>query len=197
MRVYLDNVVASGLVVADLDPPTEMAAARTIEKAHRIGVLKMVTSRQSWREQERTRDPERRTSLEAARGELSAVWVRALRDVTGTPATKLMTAIATFCVFLNVLVEAWQDDPTLKDPTIDQLVRSRYVDLLRQYRNHVMHPNLLSDRRLKVFLERPELIDWAQELASAFTRFARVRCAAIGPERLDWAAVERELTEPH
>ncbi len=73
MRVYLDNVAASGRVVGDLAPEGEMAALRSIESAHRSGALKMVTSRESWREQERTKDPVKRATLEAARGELSAV----------------------------------------------------------------------------------------------------------------------------
>ena len=73
MRVYLDNVAASGRVVGDLVPDAEMEALRRIERAHDAGILKMVTSRESWREQERTRDPVKRARLEAARGEVSAV----------------------------------------------------------------------------------------------------------------------------
>lgn len=73
MRVYLDNVLASGRVLGDLEPSTEMDAVRFIERAHSAGILKMVTSRESWREQERTKDPAKRATLEAARGEVSAV----------------------------------------------------------------------------------------------------------------------------
>jgi hypothetical protein len=50
-----------------------MEALRRIESAHSAGILKMVTSRESWREQERTKDPVKRAKLEAARSELSAV----------------------------------------------------------------------------------------------------------------------------
>jgi hypothetical protein len=73
MRVYLDNVAASGRVVGDLAPTAEMEALRSIERAQSAGILKMVTSRESWREQERTKDPVKRAQLEAARGEVSAV----------------------------------------------------------------------------------------------------------------------------
>jgi predicted nucleic acid-binding protein len=73
MRVYLDNVAASGRVMGDLSPEAEMEALRRIESAHSAGRLKMVTSRESWREQERTRDPIKRAKLEAARAEVSAV----------------------------------------------------------------------------------------------------------------------------
>jgi len=73
MRVYLDNVAASGRVVGDLAPAAEMEAVREIERAHSTGTIKRVTSRESWREQERTEDPVKRAKLEAARGEVSVV----------------------------------------------------------------------------------------------------------------------------
>lgn len=69
MRVYLDNVAASGRVVGDLEPSSEMDAMRRIERAHSAGILKMITSRESWREQERTKDPVKWNTLEAACGE--------------------------------------------------------------------------------------------------------------------------------
>jgi predicted nucleic acid-binding protein len=71
-RVYLDNVAASGRVVGDLTP-VEMEALRKIERAHSDGILKMVTSRESWREQDRTKDEARRSALQAAREEVSVV----------------------------------------------------------------------------------------------------------------------------
>src|SRR5258706_9016838 len=73
MRVYLDNVAASGRVVGDLAPSTEMEALREIEAAHSVGLIKLVTSRESWREQDRTKDPLKRAKFEAARGEVSVV----------------------------------------------------------------------------------------------------------------------------
>jgi len=73
MRVYLDNVAASGRVVGDLTPAEEMEALRRIESAHSAGIIKIVTSRESWREQERTTNPVKRAKLEAARSEVSVV----------------------------------------------------------------------------------------------------------------------------
>ena len=73
MRVYYDNVVASGLVTGDVVPEAEMTALQEIEAAHRTATIKRVTSRESWREQERTRDAARRSQLEAARDLVSAV----------------------------------------------------------------------------------------------------------------------------
>ena len=73
MRAYPDNVAASGRVLGDLAPASEMAALRDVERAAAAGLLKIVTSRESWREQERTKDAVKRARLEAARGEVSAV----------------------------------------------------------------------------------------------------------------------------
>ncbi|MBZ5499682.1 MAG: hypothetical protein LAP85_25055 [Acidobacteriia bacterium] len=73
MRVYYDNVIASGLVTEDVVPDEEMTALREIEEGHRAGTIRRVTSRESWREQERTRDPARRSQLEAARDLVSVV----------------------------------------------------------------------------------------------------------------------------
>jgi hypothetical protein len=73
MRVYYDNVIASGRVTGDLSPQSEMAALHEIEAQHSRGVIKRVTSRESWREQGRTRDSERRARLESARAEVSVV----------------------------------------------------------------------------------------------------------------------------
>jgi predicted nucleic acid-binding protein len=72
MRVYYDNVIASGLIARDL-APEELAALREIEAAHQAGTIKRVTSRESWREQERTCDAARRDQLEAARDLVSVV----------------------------------------------------------------------------------------------------------------------------
>jgi hypothetical protein len=72
-RVYFDNVIASGRVLGDLVPESEMEAVRVIEAAHQMGLIKRVTSQESGREQQRTRDPLRRAKLVAAANELSAV----------------------------------------------------------------------------------------------------------------------------
>jgi hypothetical protein len=72
IRVYYDNVIASGLIIGDV-APEEMAALAKIESAHKAGILKRVTSRESWREQERTRNIARRSQLEAARDLVSVV----------------------------------------------------------------------------------------------------------------------------
>jgi len=73
MRVYLDNVVASGRVLGDLRPASEMKALEEIEHAHSTRVIKRVTSRESWREQERTKDVTKHAKLSIARAEVFVV----------------------------------------------------------------------------------------------------------------------------
>lgn len=72
LRVYLDNDVASGRVFADLGS-VEMAALCRIEQAHYDGIIKMVTSRESWREQSRHGDARKRAQLVAAQATVSIV----------------------------------------------------------------------------------------------------------------------------
>jgi predicted nucleic acid-binding protein len=99
MRVYLDNVAASGRVLGDLAPVVEMEALRKIEEAHRTGVIKRMTSRESWREQERSKDPAKRTKLEAARCEVSVVGtdhiILGSHTVMGTHGTTVVGPLVT------------------------------------------------------------------------------------------------------
>ena len=73
MKVYLDNVIVSGRVRSDLEPVHEMAAVRTIYQLASQGLLNVYTSRESWREQDRTRDPATRATLEQARSNVPVV----------------------------------------------------------------------------------------------------------------------------
>ena len=73
MRVYYDNVVASGLVTGRLWPEAERDALAEIEGHHHRGTIKRVTSRESWHEQDRTHDHERRAQLHDARHLVSVV----------------------------------------------------------------------------------------------------------------------------
>jgi hypothetical protein len=73
MRVYLDNVIASALVRGDLADPSEMEALKWLQAQASLGKLEIVTSRESWREQERTRSPETREELRNARSGVDVV----------------------------------------------------------------------------------------------------------------------------
>jgi hypothetical protein len=73
MKVYLDNVIASGKIRGDLQPPEEMAAVHFLAKADEKGQIEIYTSRWSWAEQERTRDDLVRVKLRESRGEIEVV----------------------------------------------------------------------------------------------------------------------------
>jgi len=73
MKVYLDNVVESGRILGDLVPDVEMDAVCKIVEAGRANIIELVTSRESWREQERTNDPMKLAKLKAARGDIATV----------------------------------------------------------------------------------------------------------------------------
>ncbi len=66
VKIYLDNNIVSGMSRGDLEE-TEMDAVRQIEAAEQRGELETLTSRETWREQDRTRDPAVRSQLEEDR----------------------------------------------------------------------------------------------------------------------------------
>ena len=67
MKVYLDNVIASARVRDDLASLPERHALKLIQEHSNFGKLEMVTSRESWREQERTRNTQALEELRASR----------------------------------------------------------------------------------------------------------------------------------
>jgi hypothetical protein len=73
MKIYFDNVIASGMIRGDLSPQEEMKAVQQLELFSKRGVLEIVTSRESWREQEGTQILATRVRLEQARGSIPVV----------------------------------------------------------------------------------------------------------------------------
>src|SRR5262245_18510430 len=73
MKVYLDNVIVSGIVRDDLEPPEEMAAVHALVKADEKGQIEIYTSRWSWAEQDRTSDDLVRVRLKESRGKIEVV----------------------------------------------------------------------------------------------------------------------------
>jgi predicted nucleic acid-binding protein len=72
MKVYLDNVIVSGLTRSDLQP-LEMGAVGCLCQEAAKGMLTILTSRESWREQERTNDPAVRKVLKDSRGDIRVI----------------------------------------------------------------------------------------------------------------------------
>jgi predicted nucleic acid-binding protein len=72
MEAYLDNCVVSGMVRGDL-PTAEMAVIPVLKLAVDNGRLRLVTSRESEREQDQATDPNVRAMLKQARPEVPLV----------------------------------------------------------------------------------------------------------------------------
>jgi predicted nucleic acid-binding protein len=72
MEAYLDNCVVSGMVRGDL-PTAEMAVIPVLKTAVDTGRLRLVTSRESYREQNRAIDPNVRALLVRARPDFPLV----------------------------------------------------------------------------------------------------------------------------
>ena len=72
-RVYLDNVITSGWVLKDLQPPEEMTAVKRLYELHDAGTIKRVTSKMSGIEQGRTTDLQKRAALVASADLVSVV----------------------------------------------------------------------------------------------------------------------------
>src|SRR5438105_12428188 len=73
VKVYLDNMVASARVRGDLALPEEQLALKLILGHRNLSQFEIVTSRESWREQDRTRSEKVREELRSARAETPVV----------------------------------------------------------------------------------------------------------------------------
>jgi hypothetical protein len=73
LRVYLDTVITSGRVTRDLHPPEEMSAVDRLDQLHAEQHIKIVTSKWSRVEQERTRNVASRAAFAARADDVSMV----------------------------------------------------------------------------------------------------------------------------
>jgi hypothetical protein len=72
---------------------------------------------------------------------------------------------------LYVVIEGWCE-LALTDPTIDRLLASPNVDLLKRYRNGAFHfQKNYFDQRFRGFIESQDSVEWVRELNLAFGRF--------------------------
>ncbi len=82
---------------------------------------------------------------------------------------------------LYVVIEGWQE-LKLEDKSINSLLKSNNVDLLKRYRHGVFHyqPEYWNNRLLD-FITREGTADWIRAIHEAFSRFF-----------LEWARKEKE-----
>ena len=73
---------------------------------------------------------------------------------------------------LYVVIEGWHE-LKLSDSTIDALLQSKNVDLLRRYRNGVFHyqKTYNDDRFVEFIKEGEDTVNWVRGLTSAFDKY--------------------------
>jgi hypothetical protein len=72
---------------------------------------------------------------------------------------------------LYVVIEGWRE-LGLNDPTIDRLLTSPNVDLLKRYRNGIFHfQKNYVDQRFSGFIESQDSVPWVRELNLAFDSY--------------------------
>jgi len=87
---------------------------------------------------------------------------------------KLLESELYICLWLSILyivIEGW---PRLKinQPQITKLLRSRFKDLLHNFRNATFHPEEYDDARLQTLVAKgQESIDWARKVTFEFKSF--------------------------
>lgn len=87
---------------------------------------------------------------------------------------KLLESEMYICLWFGVLyivVEGW---PTLKinETRITELLRGRFKDLLRNFRNAVFHPEDYDDARIQALVDTgQESIEWARKVTLEFKSF--------------------------
>jgi hypothetical protein len=72
---------------------------------------------------------------------------------------------------LYIVIEGW---PTLKlnEPRITKLLRSRFKELLRDFRNATFHPEDFDDARIRALVDTDqESIEWARKVTLEFNSF--------------------------
>ncbi len=103
---------------------------------------------------------------------------RALANIEANESSQMASLIFFFYASLYVVIEGWRDKkqspPPLQDAVIDELLLSPYVNTLADFRNSILHPNSMFDKRLLAFMsDHPKLLPWAMRLSDEFLRYFR------------------------
>jgi hypothetical protein len=90
-----------------------------------------------------------------------------------------------------VIIEGWTDPsqpaPPLSDPTIDELLKSPYVDVLRRFRNSLLHPNPFFDARFYDLANvHADFRKWVVSLMDAFLDYFRAWQLSGEAKLADW-----------
>jgi hypothetical protein len=125
----------------------------------------------------------------AGTSEFGDQHLRALAGLEVNSASRASAQMTFFYAALNVVVEGWRELGTgphnIADPDVDALLaKGHLVDALARYRNSMLHPNLLNEKRQLQFAAiHGELSEWAQKLCEAFLRYFRSWRSSIAADR--------------
>jgi len=116
VQCYFDNCIVSGMARGDLDA-SQMAVFPLLEQAKQDGRLEVLTSRETWREQERATSPSVRAQLERSRGNVPLVsddhsvlgFFNITDQLGGFTANPMVTEIVDEGLFVQLRKEGLRD----------------------------------------------------------------------------------------
>ncbi len=111
---------------------------------------------------------------------------RAMKNLEANQSAQMTALLMFFYASLYVVIEGWraktQARPVLHDETIDEMLKSPHVSTLADFRNSILHPNSLLDKRVLAFAsEHPKLLPWAMGLSDEFLRYFRAWRKSLNP----------------
>ena len=104
--------------------------------------------------------------------ELRAETVEATKRMENTHFSRADALISVQLGTLYAVAEKWQEWK-FSDATVDQLLESPNVDLLKKYRHAIFHADHYDNRDLKRFAEKRNILPWLAELAAAIRDYLR------------------------
>lgn len=133
---------------------------------------------------------QRLEAWKAAGKDFPTEFGRAMKNVEANQSAQLTALIFFFYGSLYVVIEGWRDkkqvQPVLQDQVIDKMLKSPHVSTLADFRNSILHPNSILDRRLLAFMsEHPKLLPWAMGLSDEFLRYFREWRRSLSPSLAD------------
>jgi hypothetical protein len=117
---------------------------------------------------------------------------RALNNIEANQSAQMAALAMFYYASLYVVIEGWGDKkqtrPVLRDDRIDKMLGSPYVSTLADFRNSILHPNSILDKRILAFMAKhPQLLPWAMELSDEFLRYFREWRRSLNPALVDSA----------
>lgn len=116
----------------------------------------------------------------------AADFGRALNNIEANQSAQMAALAMFYYASLYVVIEGWRDKrqapPKLRDDRIDKMLESPYVSKLADFRNSILHPNPLLDRRILAFTsEHSQLLPWAMGLSDELLRYFRGWRQSLNP----------------